>query len=161
MELVYGVVRDPPAPGYGHQSLLTRLAALLHEHVTTHDLGQLAVAPVDVVLDEASSLVVQPDIVFVSRGRMSIVRDRVWGPPDLVIEVLSPHTARYDRITKLGWYERYGVAECWLVDTKARAIEVVDLRARPVTRRRFEGDAPMESSVLTGWRVPVVSAFCG
>jgi Uma2 family endonuclease len=161
MELRYGVVREPPAPRYGHQSLLTRLAALLHEHVTRHDLGQLAVAPVDVVLDEASSLVVQPDIVFISRARVHIVRDRVWGPPDLVVEVLSPHTARYDRTTKLDWYERYGVAECWLVDRNARAIEVVDLRARPVTRRRFDGDAPMESSVLADWRVPAASAFGG
>src|SRR5262245_21323555 len=89
MELVFGVVREPPAPRYGHQSLLTRLASLLHQHVTTHDLGHVAVAPVDVVLNEGASLVVQPDIVFVARPRLHIIRDRVWGPPDLVVEVLS------------------------------------------------------------------------
>lgn len=159
MELVFGVVREPPAPRYGHQSLLTRLASLLHQHVTAHDLGHVAVAPVDVVLNEGASLVVQPDIVFVARPRLHIIRDRVWGAPDLVVEVLSPRTARYDRTIKLGWYQLYGVAECWLVDTKLQAIEVVDLRARPSTWRRFHGETPMVSSVLVTWQVSAAAAF--
>lgn len=159
MELLNGVVREPPAPRYGHQSQLTRLAALLHEHVRTHGLGEIAVAPVDVVLDNVSSLVLQPDIVFVSRSRLHIIRDRIWGAPDLVIEVLSPRTARYDRTTKLGWYERYGVAECWLVDGKTRSIEVVDLTARPKTRRQFEGKTPMVSRVLPRWDAPAAATL--
>jgi Uma2 family endonuclease len=159
MELVYGVVREPPAPRYGHQSLLTRLAALLHEHVTTRELGEIAVAPVDVVLDQARSLVVQPDIVFVSRARLNIVRDRVWGAPDLVVEVLSPRTARYDRTTKLDWYRQYGVGECWLVDAARRSIEVVDLDARPMGRVTFDADTPMASVVLPDWRLPPSAVF--
>jgi Uma2 family endonuclease len=150
-ELVYGVVREPPAPRYGHQSLLTRLAALLDAHARAHDLGEVCVAPVDVVLDIAAALVVQPDIVFVARERLHIVRDRVWGAPDLVVEVLSPRTARRDRTTKLGWYRHYGVGECWLVDTRSRAIDVVDLRAEPERRERYLGNAPMVSRVLAGW----------
>jgi len=50
MELVYGVVREPP-PRYGHQSVVTRLTALLDAHVRAHALGQVCVSPVDVVLD--------------------------------------------------------------------------------------------------------------
>jgi Uma2 family endonuclease len=151
MELVYGVVREPPAPRYGHQSLLTRLAALLDAHVRAHDLGEVCVAPVDVVLDIAAALVVQPDIVFIARERLHIVRDRVWGAPDLVVEVLSPRTARRDRTTKLGWYRHYGVGECWLVDTRSRAIDVVDLRSEPERRERYVARTPMVSRVLAGW----------
>jgi Uma2 family endonuclease len=160
MELVYGVVREPPAPRYGHQSLLTRLTAMLAGHVAAYDLGEVCVAPVDVVLDEALALVVQPDIVFVARERLHIVRDRIWGPPDLVVEVLSPRTARRDRTTKLGWYRQYGVGECWLADTKSRCIEVVDLRADPEPcTRGFSGDSPLVSGVLTRWTHPAAAAF--
>ena len=151
MELVYGVVREPPAPRYGHQSLVTRLAALLVAHVTTYRLGAVCVSPIDVVLDEEAALVVQPDVLFVAAGRMDIVRDRIWGPPDLVVEVLSPATRRRDRTTKLGWYRRYGVRECWLVDPAAHAIEVVGPTAGPERRVRFRHDESILSAVLPYW----------
>jgi Uma2 family endonuclease len=161
MELVYGVVREPPAPRYGHQSQLTRLASLLIAHVEGYDLGDVCVAPVDVVLDEDKSLVVQPDIIFVARERLHIIRERVWGPPDLVVEVLSPRTAHRDRTTKLDWYRRYGVAECWLVDTKRRSVDVIGLRPAPERHSRFSGDAPMTSGVLTRWNTSAATVFPG
>ena len=159
MELVYGVVREPPAPRYGHQSLLTHLAALMNVYVREHQLGEVCVAPVDVVLDERAGLVVQPDIIFVAGDRLSIVRDRVFGPPDLVVEVLSPRTAKRDRTTKLAWYGRYGVRECWLVDVRHRSIEVVELQAGAERRRTFSGGELLQSSVLPGWAIPVEGIF--
>jgi Uma2 family endonuclease len=153
MELVYGVVREPPAPLYGHQSLLTGLTAMLVAHVRTNGLGEVCVSPVDVVLDEAAGLVVQPDILFVARDRLHIVRDRVWGAPDLDVEVLSPGTAHRDRTIKLGWYRQYGVGECWLIDRQSRSVDVIDFRTTPEQCTRFSGEAPMRSAVLTGWTV--------
>jgi Uma2 family endonuclease len=151
MELVYGVVREPPAPLYGHQSLLTGLTAMLVAHVKANGLGEVCVSPVDVVLDEAAALVVQPDIIFIARDRLHIVRDRVWGAPDLVVEVLSRGTARRDRTIKLGWYRQYGVGECWLIDGPSRSIDVIDLRATPEQRITYVGMTPMQSAVLSGW----------
>ena len=159
MELVYGVVREPPAPRYGHQALLTHLGALLDRHVRERGLGEVCVSPVDVVLDEPAALVVQPDVIFVAADRLSIVRDRVFGPPDLVVEVLSPGTARRDRTTKLGWYRRYGVRECWLVDARKRSVEVIDLRAEVEGRRTIAGDEPLRSAVLPDWTIPVSELF--
>lgn len=159
MELVYGVVREPPAPRYGHQSLLTHLGALLDHHVREHQLGQVCVSPVDVVLDEPAALVVQPDVIFVANERLSIVRDRVFGAPDLVVEVLSPGTARRDRTIKLSWYRRYGVRECWLVDIRKRAVEVVDLRADAERRYTFSGAELLRSAVLPDWAVPAREIF--
>ncbi len=160
MELVHGVVREPPAPRYGHQSLVTHLGALLDHHVRTHDLGQVCVSPVDVVLDEPGALVVQPDIVFVARARQGLIRDRIVGAPDLAIEILSPGTARRDRTTKLDWYRRYGVRECWLVDRKARAIEVIELAAPTGEQRHtYAGDDALRSAVLPLWAVPAGSIF--
>lgn len=159
MELVYGVVREPPAPRYGHQNLLTHLGALLDRHVREHRLGEVCVSPVDVVLDVDAALVIQPDLIFVSSERLSIVRDRVWGPPDLAVEVLSPRTAERDRTVKLGWYRRYGVAECWLVDISARCVDVIEFGSAPERSTRFSGEMPVASRVLPRWGFPANELF--
>jgi len=65
-----------------------------------------------VVLDRERALIVQPDVLFVAHDRLSIIRDQVWGAPDLVAEVLSIGTEAHDRIDKVAWYRQYGVREC-------------------------------------------------
>jgi Uma2 family endonuclease len=116
------------------------------------------VSPVDVVLDEVNALVVQPDIVFVSRQRAHIIRDRIWGAPDMVVEVLSPRTAHRDRTTKLNWYARYGVRECWLVEPGGEWIEVVPLQGKG-ERLIFHGGTAVVSAVLPSWDVPTAHLF--
>jgi Uma2 family endonuclease len=149
MELVHGVVREPPAPFYPHQAVVTRLSTLLYGHVQQRRLGHVCVAPVDVVLNRESALVVQPDILFVARERQHIITTRVWGAPDLTVEVLSAGTASRDRTVKLGWYRQYDVRECWLVDVNARAIEVVNLAASSSVW--YRGDEAIHSVVLPEW----------
>lgn len=78
-------------------------------------------APVDVALSENS--IVQPDLIYVSKMRRGIIRGRVNGPPDLVIEILSPSNSRRDRIDKLNLYAEYGVAEYWIVDPIERQFD--------------------------------------
>jgi Uma2 family endonuclease len=158
MELVYGYVREPPAPRYGHQSIVTRLTVLLDGHVRARGLGQVCVSPVDVGLDGGAALVVQPDIIFISRERAHIVRDRIWGAPDLVVEVLSERTARRDRTTKVGWYARYGVKECWLVAPRGHRIEVFAPGAVGA-RQSYSGALIAKSTVLPDWDVPTSHLF--
>jgi Uma2 family endonuclease len=80
-------------------------------------------APFDVILAETT--IVQPDIIFVPNDRLGIFSSRgAEGAPTLVIEILSPSTARIDRGTKLQLYARYGVPYYWIVDPGRRAIEV-------------------------------------
>lgn len=157
-ELVWGVVREPPAPVYGHQSVVLSLGRQLYEEVRRLDAGVVVLSPIDVVLDAERALIVQPDVVFVAAGRRSIIRDQIWGAPDLVAEVLSPRTARRDRTVKLGWYRRYGVRECWLADPRARTVEVIDL-ASGGGSRRFERDAPLASAVVPGLRLRASAVF--
>lgn len=156
-ELVFGMVREPPAPSYGHQSLVTRLTVVLATHVDEQQLGIVCVAPIDVVLDEDAALVVQPDVVFVSAERAAIVRDRIWGAPDLVVEALSPRTAHRDRTTKLGWYRRYGVKECWLVNPTSRSIEIAYLAGG--RRKTFARRQMLVSRVLPELDIPVSRLF--
>ncbi len=152
MELVYGlVVREPAMPSWTHQLLSARLTHLLYAHVEERNLGFVS-SPVDVVLDAEAALVVQPDVVFVSNERRGIVRERVWGAPDLVVEILSPRTARRDRTVKLAWYRQYGVRECWLVDPKRQTVEIVDLQSM-TPARLFGGADPIRSYVLPRWGI--------
>ena len=158
-ELAWGVLREPPAPSWDHQRILGCLFRKLDEHVSRLGLGKVGVSPVDVILDADRHLVLQPDVVFVAAERCGIIRDRIWGPPDLVIEVLSPDSRRYDREQKRGWYQQYGVREEWLVDPASRVIDVCDLIDTPSEIRSHAGAQIVRSRVLPRLRLRVSSVF--
>jgi Uma2 family endonuclease len=149
LELKYGVLHVADAPTPRHQSAVFELARGIDDHVRVLKLGRVWVSPLDVVLDERRALIVQPDLMFISTEREWIVRDRVRGAPDLVIEVLSPHPRIGSAEERLGWFAEYGVRECWLLHQDRRDLTVLEfsdrkLRARTVFRR----DAPIRSKVL-------------
>jgi Uma2 family endonuclease len=83
--------------------------------------GLVYLAPMDVTLAEHS--VVQPDVIYLGAERRHFAAERVEGPPDLVVEVLSPGTARRDRGEKLRLYAESGVREYWVGDPAERQIE--------------------------------------
>jgi len=148
-ELVGGVVRDAPAPTPGHQWAVGRFFIALTDHVGRHHGGRVWMSPIDVVLDRDSHLVVQPDVILVSEPRLGIVTDRVWGPPDLVLEVLSPRPRIGTLDERIAWFARYGVRECWLVHQDAQEVEVLEFAAASVARRRvFLPEEHIRSTVL-------------
>ena len=158
-ELAYGVVREPPAPTWEHQVVVGRVGQCLERHVSRYGLGRVVQSPVDVVLDREQALVVQPDVVFVATERLSICKKRIWGPPDLVVEVLSMGTARHDRTMKLSWFQRYGVRECWLVDPISCEVEVVTLTEASRSSRVSGEDQLVRSAVLPRLRLRVGDLF--
>jgi Uma2 family endonuclease len=157
-ELAYGVMRVADAPSIAHQRMVGELFLALTAFVRPRRLGEVLLAPTDVVLDFDRALVVQPDLVFVSAERSHIAADRVYGAPDLAIEVLSPN-ARVGRVDEqVGWFAQYGVRECWLVDLAARQIAVLGLSERHgVSRRTLHAlGEPLASDVLGGFVAPVL-----
>jgi Uma2 family endonuclease len=160
-ELVWGVVREPPAPFYVHQRLVTDLTVTLQLHVRRYGLGQVVVSPIDVVLDEQKALIVQPDIIFLSNDRLRFVRGQVWGAPDLVIEVLSPGSGRYDRQQKLGWYRIYGIREYWVVDPIAVEITVHSFGGKRKRTAAYGRRRTLRSRVLLDLRLPIADVFPG
>lgn len=148
-ELVWGVVRDAPAPAPGHQWAVGRLFIALTRHVEQSGIARVWMSPIDVVLDRVNHLVVQPDLVVICETRIGIVSDRVWGPPDIVVEVLSPRPRIETLHERLGWFAQYGVRECWLVDQDHRTVEVLEFSSGAVAARRIVlPEEPVRSGVL-------------
>ncbi len=152
-ELVWGYVREPAVQRVDHQSVIMRTTMLLDLNVRTHALGLVCVSP-DVVLDGPNALILQPDVIFVSNDRKSIVRDQVLGAPDLVVDVVASQS---DRALKVSWYAQYGVRECWLVDPVQRSIAIVNLENRD--EQQFAGDARVASRVLPLLDIPASEFF--
>ena len=158
-ELSYGMVREPPAPFFSHQSLVLQVAKVWSAHVETRGLGRVAIAPVDVVLDRERALIVQPDVLFVSNARLAMIHDQVWGPPDLVAEVLSHSSKQYDRGQKLEWYRQYGVREYWLVDLYDDSVTIVDFTGAMPVRRFAKGVDSIRSTVLPDLELSAFGVF--
>ena len=158
-ELAMGRVCEPPAPFFSHQTVALKVARIIGDHAEPRKLGRVAIAPVDVILDRERALILQPDVLFVSTERIAIIRDQVWGAPDLVAEVLSPGTQNHDRGEKLGWYRQYGVRECWLVDLHQEQVTVVDFTGAFPVERVARGVDAIRSSVLPGLEVAASAVF--
>jgi Uma2 family endonuclease len=125
-ELYEGELEVSAAPIPRHQAALLNLASTLLVYCRDHDLGTVLTAPTDVLLSNIT--VVEPDILFVAKDRESIIGDRyISGPPDLVVEVLSPSTASRDRHTKRQLYARHGVPHYWTFDPNLQIAEASDL----------------------------------
>jgi len=119
-ELFDGELLVTPAPSGLHQVALVRLYDILGPFVTAHGLGQTLWSPAD--LDLGGDQLSQPDLFVVPY----LPPDRDWRGfpnPILIVEVLSPSTARADRTVKRRRFQRVGIPEYWIVDLDARAIE--------------------------------------
>lgn len=115
------------APDIAHQRTVGGLYLVLAGFAGEHDLGDVLIAPTDVLL--SASAFVQPDLLFVRKDRLDIITEHhVAGPPDLVVEVLSPSTAAYDRSDKQDTYAAHGVPHYWILSYRARSLEAYELR---------------------------------
>ncbi len=147
--LIEGRLFMSAAPIFKHQSIVGELYFHLRQFAADSG-GFVILSPMDCHL--LNGAIVQPDVGYVSKERLDIVQHRIVGAPDIAIEVLSPGTRRFDRITKLGTYEKNGVREAWLVDPDGQTVTVF-----------FNGDAAWqrEQSVLFGDAIPSAMAPIG
>ena len=113
-----------PAPSLLHQLILGEFYDALKAHVKQQDPNGLVVlSPIDIYLNDGN--IYQPDMIYISESRKSeVVKERIEGAPDLVIEILSPSNAYYDLRLKKDIYEKYGVKEYIIVDPIQQNAEV-------------------------------------
>jgi len=158
-EILRGGLIMVPAPFTIHQRLLRNIEDILWNFVKEKKLGEVLVAPTDVVLSE--DIVVQPDILFISKEGLDIIKEAaIMGSPDLIVEIISPSSASYDTVEKRDIYEEYGVKEYWLVFPQEKAIEVLTLEDgvyRELCKGRKTG--VVRSKIIVGLEVDLKEVF--
>lgn len=119
-EIIAGKLELKPSPTTTHQSISqhierTMMDSCEMDYIIFH-------APLDVILSDNETR--QPDILAIHRSQQDIIEERgIVGPPDLVVEIISPSSAKRDRTIKKESYARFGVSEYWIVDPSNLTIE--------------------------------------
>ena len=144
-----------------HQAISRNLTILIGSFVRDRELGRLFPAPTDVYLSRFDALV--PDLIFVSTVGNAVLTDKnIQGPPDLVIEILSPGTRKRDERLKRDRYAHFGVREYWIVDPELETIKILELGATgygPPRELALERAERVSSSVLPGLDLPLDPIF--
>lgn len=141
-----------PSPTALHQMMSLKICSALERTCSNDYL--IMFAPLDVILSPTE--VRQPDIIMVHRNRLSIVTIRgVEGAPDLVAEIVSPHSRKRDKVDKTRTYAKYGVPEYWIIDPAAQTLEQYVLLGETETYELLDvisGDESIRSE-----RLPCIS----
>lgn len=158
-ELIHGEIHASPSPKTKHQQSLWNLSVSFGLYAKAQDVGRFCFAPLDVPL--AADTALQPGLVFVSRERIGIIRENgIVGPPDLVVEILSPSTAAHSRATKLALYAEAGVPWAWFLDPEAKTVETLNLEGkRYFVDSILAGNQVLTSSLFPGWELPLNELF--
>lgn len=158
-QLIGGELVMTPSPVPYHQILIGRIFSRIDKFVREKNLGIVIFAPLDVYFSETDTY--QPDIVFISKGRLNIIGEKkVEGPPDLVIEILSPATAYYDIRIKKDMYEKSGVNEYWIVDPIQKTVEVfVNKNGKFELTNTAKVEGTIKSSILDELSVEIKEIF--
>jgi Uma2 family endonuclease len=160
-EIIGGELIVSPAPNLAHQDMLCDLYVIIRDHLRTRrQLGKVLLAPFDVRLSPHD--IVEPHLLFIGQDWLDILESGRYamGPPDLVVEIVSPSSRKTDQGAKLDLYARAGIPEYWLIDPATRRFQLFTLR-----EGRYDEAAPvdgrMRSAVIDGLVLDPAALFAG
>jgi len=158
-EIANGILLLAPSSTGSHQDTVGEVFFHLRSHVKLPGLGLVSQAPS--VVELSSKDVFQPDIFVVMDVNLDRVQEKKFvGAPDLVVEVASPGTVAFDRLTKYDTYERTGVPEYWIVNLERRTVEVFVLEGGKFQSLSvFHGDQRVPSRLISWLSVRVEQFF--
>ena len=148
-----------PAPNRFHQDISRNLQGALDRYLEANPIGVLYDAPFDVYLTNTD--VFQPDFLVVLNPNRSILTDAgAEGPPDFVVEILSPKTRQLDLVNKKRVYARLGVKELWIIDPEPATIAIhrFDQNQADPVEVLFPNDT-IATPLLPGFSIRVASIF--
>lgn len=125
-ELIDGVIYDMSSPNTIHQVICGQLHLIFANAIEEHNGScEVFISPMDVQLDQDNRTIVEPDLFIICHPER-IQKTRIFGAPDLVIEILSPSTRKKDMTLKMWKYSNAGVCEYWIVDPDNLSVAVYD-----------------------------------
>ena len=158
-QLIEGDLVMAPSPGSYHQNIAGRIFRLIGNFLDASPLGTVFIAPLDVHLSDIN--VYQPDIFFIRKENEGIVEDHgIEGAPDLIIEVLSKTSEKFDLGPKRAVYARAGVEELWIIDPLKRTLSVFRLSENPDTpAATYKVKQKFTSEMLPGLTINLADVF--
>ena len=159
-EIVDGVLYMSPVPSGWHQEATGRIYYYLMTYIEFAGLGKVLISPFDVELD--FDTVVQPDVlVLLNENSHRYVPDsHLIGGPDLVVETVSPGTAKHDRKVKFNAYAKAGVKEYWIAHPLLHSVEVFVLESGTYCSVGvFSGEQTLPTTIVPDFPVQVQQFF--
>jgi len=160
-ELIEGVpFAMSPAPSWIHQKITGEIFRQLANFLDGKPC-EVFTAPFDVRLnaEEDDDTVVQPDITIVCDKSKLEDKGGCKGTPDMLIEIVSPASAKRDRIEKLQLYQRAGVREYWIVDPDTTSVQVYILKDDDYIITVYKDAASVPVRVLEGCEINLAAVF--
>ena len=149
-----------PSPVSIHQLISGKLIQLILNFIdNTNNGGAAFTAPMDVKFNEGN--IFQPDILYIAANRKNeILKERIEGAPDLIIEILSPSNAYYDLREKKNIYEKYGVREYIIIDPHQQDAELYILKEGLFyLHQQAKKQGKLNSLVLPGLSFDLIKIF--
>jgi Uma2 family endonuclease len=155
-ELIDGELVETEVPKLTHERIVATLVFLLARWCERH--GGI-VLPSGYKIRVSDSRGVMPDVQVYRAGNRAALKQEdglVRGRPDLVVEVVSASSRRYDRMVKLGYYASLRIPEYWLVDPKTETLDrLLFSKKGYVLASTHEGNQRFEPPSLRGLVVPL------
>jgi Uma2 family endonuclease len=158
-EVIDGELYMSPSPKVLHQRTLLQLSVILQNFLNIKPIGEIIIAPIDVVLNDSD--IVVPDIIFIASANKKILTENnVQGAPDMIIEILSRYNPSNDLVRKKALYELYGVKEYWIVDPQEKAVVIYSLvNGKYAEARQLERKDKLRSAMLHGLEIDLEDIF--
>lgn len=114
------------------QKILLRSSTVLDRFNEAANVGDVLIAPCDILISRSPLRSRQPDLLLISHEQLAKCKgdtdpEPLLAAPELVVEILSPAEGRTARLRKLSDYQLIGVRECWFISPQAQMIEVFRL----------------------------------
>ena len=161
-ELIDGEHFVTPSPNTKHQVISVNLTGMIWTYLQDQPIGRVFAAPFDVVFSNFD--VVEPDLLYLSKERAAAVLTSLHakGAPDLVVEIGSKGTRKRDETIKRRLYERFGVAEYWVIDPELDLVKVyrrAGERYERVAELALENGDVLTTPLLPGLNLPLAKIF--
>ena len=158
-ELIEGDLLVSRAPHINHQLVISNLLYAFRSYLERNPVG-LIVPEAGVIFDQHNAVI--PDLAFMTNERYAeiVSEGKMRAAPDLAIEVISAGQATRDRSLKRRLYGKFGVKEYWVVDPRARSVEVYLLTEQGLnlTATLREQDT-LTSALLPNFTLQVAKVF--